>query len=146
MVICKSIVLEIPQTALLCISAFHQIKTTIRSWWRGICADKCGAGIRDCCAIKGSSGADSPRFTIKQPHGAVLFYAQRPHGFESLFEKHEKENSTIRSYGAIFFGGETGIRTLETLPRLHDFQSCAFDQLSHLSIACYELFSQTALL
>ena len=24
-------------------------------------------------------------------------------------------------------GGETGIRTLETVPRLHAFQACAFD-------------------
>ena len=24
-------------------------------------------------------------------------------------------------------GGETGIRTLETVPRLHTFQACAFD-------------------
>ena len=24
-------------------------------------------------------------------------------------------------------GGETGIRTLETIPRLHTFQACAFD-------------------
>ena len=31
------------------------------------------------------------------------------------------------------FGGEKGIRTLEYIPALHDFQSCAFDQLSHLS-------------
>ena len=32
-----------------------------------------------------------------------------------------------------FLGGEKGIRTLDTVPRIHDFQSCAFDQLSHLS-------------
>lgn len=30
-------------------------------------------------------------------------------------------------------GGEKGIRTLDTVPRIHDFQSCALDQLSHLS-------------
>ena len=56
----------------------------------------------------------------------------------------QKRNKHYALHSAYFFGGETGIRTLETLPRLHDFQSCAFDQLSHLSIACYELFSQTA--
>ena len=30
------------------------------------------------------------------------------------------------------FGAEKGIRTLVTVPRKHDFQSCALDQLSHL--------------
>ena len=30
-------------------------------------------------------------------------------------------------------GGEGGIRTLETLSRLHDFQSCALDQLGDFS-------------
>lgn len=30
-------------------------------------------------------------------------------------------------------GGDVGIRTLETLTRLHDFQSCSFSQLGHIS-------------
>lgn len=36
---------------------------------------------------------------------------------------------------AYLLSGERGIRTLETdfMVRLHDFQSCAFNQLSHLS-------------
>ena len=38
--------------------------------------------------------------------------------------------------GCYFIGGEKGIRTLDTVPRIHDFQSCAFDQLSHLSTGC----------
>ena len=45
----------------------------------------------------------------------------------------------IVSLSAFLFGGEKGIRTLVTVPRKHDFQSCAFDQLSHLSatrLAC----------
>ena len=29
-------------------------------------------------------------------------------------------------------GAGTGFRTLVTVPRKHDFQSCALDQLSHL--------------
>ena len=33
--------------------------------------------------------------------------------------------------------GESGIRTHETLARLHDFESCAIDQLGHLSICEY---------
>ena len=36
------------------------------------------------------------------------------------------------------FGGEKGIRTLDTVPRIHDFQSCAFDQLSHLSTLLHD--------
>ena len=32
------------------------------------------------------------------------------------------------------YGGDEGIRTLETLSRLHDFQSCALDQLGDISI------------
>ena len=28
---------------------------------------------------------------------------------------------------AMLSGGERGIRTLETVPRLHTFQACAFD-------------------
>ena len=32
------------------------------------------------------------------------------------------------------FGGEKGIRTLGDVSATHDFQSCALDQLSHLSI------------
>jgi hypothetical protein len=35
-------------------------------------------------------------------------------------------------------GGESGIRTHGTLPRTLDFESSAFDQLSHLSM--YRLF------
>ena len=34
--------------------------------------------------------------------------------------------------------GESGIRTHETLARLHDFESCAIDQLGHLSIREYK--------
>ena len=30
--------------------------------------------------------------------------------------------------GALLFGGKKGIRTLDTVPRIHDFQSCALDQ------------------
>ncbi len=34
--------------------------------------------------------------------------------------------------GCYFVGAERGIRTLDTIPSIHDFQSCALDQLSHL--------------
>ena len=37
----------------------------------------------------------------------------------------------------VFFdGGEGEIRTLEPFYRLHDFQSCALDQLGDFSIFC----------
>jgi hypothetical protein len=41
---------------------------------------------------------------------------------------------------ALDFGGESGIRTLDTLTGIHDFQSCALDHLGELSrssIICY---------
>lgn len=36
--------------------------------------------------------------------------------------------------GIDYNGGESGIRTRGTFNSSHDFQSCAFNQLSHLSI------------
>ena len=42
-----------------------------------------------------------------------------------------QKNNTPK--GVVFCGGEKGIRTLDDIPAIHDFQSCAFDQLSHLS-------------
>ena len=51
--------------------------------------------------------------------------------FESLPLLSQKYKNTLK--GVFIFGGEKGIRTLEYIPALHDFQSCAFDQLSHLS-------------
>ena len=50
------------------------------------------------------------------------------HRHTAEFLKNEKV-----PYSGTFHGGEKGIRTLEYIPALHDFQSCAFDQLSHLS-------------
>ena len=43
-------------------------------------------------------------------------------------------------------GAEKGIRTLDTVPRIHDFQSCALDQLSHLCTAylSYNTFPKNA--
>ena len=41
----------------------------------------------------------------------------------------------------LFSGGEKGIRTLDTVPRIHDFQSCALDQLSHLSMTICPIFA-----
>ena len=59
-------------------------------------------GIRDCCAIKGSTGAVSPRFAIKQPHRAVLFHAQRPHGFESLSVMQEIKKEPMLCMSSFF--------------------------------------------
>ena len=55
-------------------------------------------------------------------------------GCPELIVRHEKANKKSPKFWD-FFGGEKGIRTLDTVPRIHDFQSCALDQLSHLSTA-----------
>ena len=47
----------------------------------------------------------------------------------------QNKNASIVSILTFLYGGEKGIRTLDTVPRIHDFQSCALDQLSHLSTA-----------
>ena len=41
-----------------------------------------------------------------------------------------------RFCAVVSVGGEKGIRTLDTISSIHDFQSCALDQLSHLSMGC----------
>jgi hypothetical protein len=38
-----------------------------------------------------------------------------------------KEGALISQMKSISYGGERGIRTLETVPRLHAFQACAFN-------------------
>ena len=50
------------------------------------------------------------------------------------FVRQQKEH---RCCDALFVGGEGEIRTLEPCYRLHDFQSCALDQLGDFSIFCY---------
>ena len=48
---------------------------------------------------------------------------------------HRFQNEKRPTYRlAVFHGGERGIRTLGTIASTHDFESCAFDQLSHLSV------------
>ena len=51
--------------------------------------------------------------------------------FESLSLLCPKSKNPFKRRG-FSFGAEKGIRTLVTVPRKHDFQSCALDQLSHL--------------
>ena len=51
--------------------------------------------------------------------------------FSSLSLLCLKKQKSLRKKG-FSFGAEKGIRTLVTVPRKHDFQSCALDQLSHL--------------
>ena len=51
----------------------------------------------------------------------------------------QEESGKTLGFCRLSYGGEKGIRTLVTVPRKHDFQSCALDQLSHLSamrLAC----------
>ena len=47
--------------------------------------------------------------------------------------QYTKSKGTVKRL-SLYFGGERGIRTLETLSRLHDFQSCALDQLGDFSM------------
>ena len=42
----------------------------------------------------------------------------------------------IISFWLHLYGGDGEIRTLETVSRLHDFQSCALDQLGDISSTC----------
>ena len=53
--------------------------------------------------------------------------------FAVFMPRKEKIANTFVSAILNSNGGETGIRTLVTIPSKHDFQSCALDQLSHLS-------------
>lgn len=47
----------------------------------------------------------------------------------------KKRSNTIVSNLCFSYGGEKGIRTPDRVTPIHDFQSCAFDQLGHLSVA-----------
>ncbi len=49
------------------------------------------------------------------------------------WDHESKKKRLLPKFATAVFGGEKGIRTLVTVPRKHDFQSCALDQLSHLS-------------
>ena len=48
-------------------------------------------------------------------------------------QKHKNRNPFVSEL-RFMFGGEGEIRTLEPFYRLHDFQSCALDQLGDFSI------------
>ena len=50
-----------------------------------------------------------------------------------VLPKLPKMNITNDSYESLVIGGEGEIRTLEPFYRLHDFQSCALDQLRDFS-------------
>lgn len=51
------------------------------------------------------------------------------------FMQRKKRSNTIVSNLCFSYGGEKGIRTPDRVTPIHDFQSCAFDQLGHLSVA-----------
>ena len=65
---------------------------------------------------------------------AYFLYARCPLRVRIL--THKKTETPLKGHPC-FLGGERGIRTLERIPPLHDFQSCAFDQLSHLSASLH---------
>ena len=78
----------------------------------------------------------------------MLFDTSLLHHFESFYRLKRAKNRTkrikmtqkslaiplkARNYKAFCVGGEGEIRTLEPCYRLHDFQSCALDQLGDFS-------------
>ena len=64
------------------------------------------------------------------PDLRTLFVAEPQNRARRLILRHEKRTP----YGVPFRGGESEIRTLEPCYRLHDFQSCALDQLGDFSV------------
>ena len=80
----------------------------------------------------GGTGAVPPpaRGTKKTSTGRFFASLRSAVPFESLPLSLHKQKAPL--LGTFLFGAEKGIRTLVTVPRKHDFQSCAFDQLSHL--------------
>ena len=66
----------------------------------------------------------------KRPPDAFLPRCAPPFPSNPFLFHYINKKSTL--LGTFLFGAEKGIRTLVTVPRKHDFQSCAFDQLSHL--------------
>ena len=81
----------------------------------------------------GDTGAVSPpaRGTKKPFTGWFFASPCSAVPFSSLSLLCLKKQKSLRKKG-FSFGAEKGIRTLVTVPRKHDFQSCALDQLSHL--------------
>ena len=51
------------------------------------------------------------------------------------------------SLGKELYGGDVGIRTLGTrFAHTHDFQSCSFNQLGHISALVFTMFLRLAFL
>ena len=99
--------------------------------------------------LKGYSNSpvsrELPRSSMTQKKPAVQRILNTPMrqtpciaGF--LNRQNKRIDHSIESLLWSIRGGERGIRTLDTVPRIHDFQSCALDQLSHLSIRCSTRF------
>ena len=73
--------------------------------------------------------------------GVTVIIGRSPASFcrkvrKANFGKHHSKNAPLSvDKSAFFVGGEAEIRTLEPFYRLHDFQSCALDQLGDFSIS-----------
>jgi|O1105metagenome_2_1110794.scaffolds.fasta_scaffold127290_1 hypothetical protein len=59
-----------------------------------------------------------------------------------MWEAQKKRAALLFKQGSSYsrYGGEIEIRTLERRKPLHDFQSCSFDQLGHLSVGLQMCF------
>ena len=60
-------------------------------------------------------------------------------------ERPEARSSDFLSEAEVTFGGESGIRTHGTVACTHDFQSCQFNHLLHLSDELFVIHLTTAL-
>ena len=67
---------------------------------------------------------------------AKLFHMAKPYFTRRRRISLKKAHIVLVDKCVLFSGGEEEIRTLEPCYRLHDFQSCALDQLGDFSI-CY---------
>ena len=68
---------------------------------------------------------------------AELFHMAEPYFTRRRRISLKKAHIVLVDKCVLFSGGEGEIRTLEPCYRLHDFQSCALDQLGDFSIFCY---------
>ena len=113
----------------------HQNKKHPSGWFRYRQAHACGKNSflpprSDTSARLVVSLAQRP----KNSHlGSFCLSYRHRHGLSNLNSFSSKRKTTLM--GGFLFGGEGEIRTLEPFNRLHDFQSCALDQLRDFSVS-----------
>ncbi len=112
----------------------YRAKTDPRPRWAWI------FHIRECYTITppharaGNCCARPKHFLMAQPFAPTreIRKRQNPIDFSMAGSPCSRQNKSIKSMG---IGGQRGIRTLETVPRLHTFQACAFDHSATCPLA-----------